>query len=299
MAEQNINPEDQILIPGVKNILKQVLALFFGAFSFFAFVAQKRKLMLLVGLLCGLLLGYIYYTTKSRSYKVSMVVVFNELTKGTYAEILDQLNRLVATGSRKRLAAELKIPDGTAAGILSINARNMNDEALRLDTSSKTKQPFKILVSLNNNKSTDSLQIAIINYLNNSPYLKKLKEDQRKNYLARIAFIDNELAKLDSLKSEYNRFLSSSKISATYYNNAFDPADIYVHSSSLVNQKQSLLSSLNMDGTAVSVVDGFKVTSSPQSASLLKYLLAIGGIGLIAAFILGVLVEAEKRISRK
>jgi len=299
MSEQNINHEDQIYIPGIKNIIKQIVGLFFWVFSFFALVANKNKLLLLCGFLLGLLSGYIYYTIKPSFYKTSMVVIHSELTKKTYAEILDQLDKLTNTGSKQRLAEELKLPVELAGNILSIDANNINDEPLREDTSSKVKQPFKIIVELKSNEAADSLQNAIVNYVNNSPYIKKLKEQQNKSYIERLSFIERELSKLDSLKDEYTRFLSSSRISATFYNNAFNPTDIYVHSGNLVNQKESILKSLNIDGTAISVVDGFKVPSSPQTPSLLIYLLLFGGMGVIAGFMLGSFYEAEKKVSRK
>lgn len=299
MSEQNINHEDQIYIPGIKNIIKQILALFFWAFSFFALVVNKNKLLLLCGLLIGLISGYLYYITKPSFYKASMVVVYSELTKRTYAEILDQLDKLTTPGSRQRLAEELKLPVELAGNILSIDARNFNNIPLREDTSSKIKQPFKIIVELKSNSASDSLQSAIINYLNNSPYIKRLKQEQNKSYVEKISFIERELSKLDSLKDEYTRFLASSRISATFYNNAFNPTDIYVHSNNLVNQRESLRNLLNIDGTAISVVDGFKVPSSPQTPSLLIYLLLFGGMGLIASFILGSLHEAEKKVGHK
>ena len=299
MAEQNINHEDQIYIPAIKNIIKQILGLFFWVFSFFVLVANKSKLLLLCGLLIGLISGYVYYTTKPSFYKASMVVIYSELTKKTYAEILDQLDKLTTPGSKQQLAEELKLPVELASNILSIDATNINDEPLREDTSSKIRQPFKIIVELKSNEASDNLQNAIINYMNNSPYIKRLKEQQNKSNIEKISFIDRELSKLDSLKDEYTRFLASSRISATFYNNAFNPTDIYIHSNNLVNQKASILNLLNVDGTAISVVDGFKVPSSPQTPSLLIYLLLFGGMGLIAGFILGSLYEAEKKISGK
>jgi len=299
MSEQKINHEDHIYIPGIKNIIKQILGLFFWVFSFFAVVANKNKLLLLCGLLIGLISGYVYYTTKPSFYKASMVVIYSELTKKTYAEILDQLDKLTTPGSKQQLAEELKLPVELASNILSIDATNINDEPLREDTSSKIRQPFKIIVELKSNEASDNLQNAIINYMNNSPYIKRLKEQQNKSNIEKISFIDRELSKLDSLKDEYTRFLASSRISATFYNNAFNPTDIYIHSNNLVNQKASILNLLNVDGTAISVVDGFKVPSSPQTPSLLIYLLLFGGMGLIAGFILGSLYEAEKKISGK
>jgi hypothetical protein len=298
MADQDINREDKIAIPGLKAIIKAILILFFGTISFIFFVARKWIFLMLAGLVLGLIVGYVYHAKKPSYYKVSMVVIFNELTKKTYAEMLDQLDKLTTAASAERLAGELKVSGEVAESILFIDARNMDNGPLRIDTSTKTRQPFKIVLALTNNKSADSLQTVIINYLNNSPYLKKFKEEQRRNFLDKISFIDRELAKLDSLKNEYNRFLASSRNTSTFYNNAINPAEIYQHSNNLVNQKQTMLSSINVEGTAISVIDGFKVTSSPQSASLLKYLLAFGGIGLAAGFILGFFLETKKKVTR-
>lgn len=299
MADQDINQEDKIAIPGLKAIIKGILVLFFGAISFIFFVARKWIFLMLAGLVLGLIAGYVYYSKKPSYYTVSMVVLFNELSKKTYAEILDQLDKLTTPESAERLAGELKVSRESAESIFFIDAKNINNGPLRLDTSSKTRQPFKIILGLTNNKSADSLQTGIINYLNNNPYLKKFKEEQRRNFLDKISFIDRELTKLDSLKDEYTRSLASAGNSATIYNNAFDPAEIYVHSNELVDQKQTMLSALNVEGTAISVIDGFKITSSPQSASLLRYLLAFGGIGLATGFILGFFVEAKKRVVRE
>jgi uncharacterized protein involved in exopolysaccharide biosynthesis len=298
MSEQNIHPEDQVSLSGLKNIIKEFVVLFFRAISFIGDVIRKWTFLLLAGLICGLALGYVYHAFQPKFYKVSMVVMFNELNKKFYAEILDQLNKLTTSGSTQKLAAALQVSDQVAGSVLSIDSRNMNDEPLRNDTSSKVRQLFKIIVRLNDNKSSDNLQNGILNYLNNGPFLKHVKDEQRKSYLAKISFINEELAKLDSLKNEYTRFIASSKISATFYNNAFNPTEIYIHSNNLVNQRESLLNLVSIEGTAVSLVDGFKITSSPQSSSLLRYLLITGGLGLVAGLILGFYIEARKRLIR-
>jgi hypothetical protein len=297
MAERT-NQEDQILIPGIKSIIRQLLVIFFGALSFFSLVVRRHALLILIGLICGLIFGYFYYAKKPTFYRVSMIVIHNELTKKTYAEILGQLDKLTTPASGKKLAKALNVTQEAASSVLAIDGKNMDDGPLRKDTSSRIKQPFKIVLTLANNNSIDTLQSSVVNYLNNSSYLKRLKDEQRKNFIQRISFIDRELIKLDSLKTEYTRFLSSSKVSATFYNNAFDPTDIYVHSYTLVNQREALLNQINIDGTAVSVIDGFKTTSSPQSASLIKYLFLFAGIGFFAAFFTGFLIETKKIISK-
>ena len=116
-----------------------------------------------------MLLGYLYYVSRPVHYKVSMVVEFNELSKRTFGEMIEQLNNL--TGS-PRLAAELKMPPESVAGISSILARDMNDDPLKQDTSTRKWQPFKIVVWVNNANVPDTLEEAIVSYLNNTPFFK-------------------------------------------------------------------------------------------------------------------------------
>ena len=85
-----------------------------------------------------------------------------------------------------------------------------------------------------------------------------------------INFIDSELVKLDSLKEEYTRSLNSGRFSTNIYNNAFNPADVFVHSSELINQKQLLLKWLNEEYYPMNLIDGFKTVVLPKSMSLEK-----------------------------
>jgi hypothetical protein len=225
-----------------------------------------------------------------------MIVQNNELTKKAYAEIIRQLTSLAGGKSVDKLASELNTSSQMASNILNIDSKTMNDEPLESDTSTKLRQPFKIVAVLSDNKQCDSIQTLIVNHLNNRPYLKTLREQQTKLYEDRLDFLGSELKKLDSLESEYNRFIASSKISATFYNNAFNPADIYQQSYNLFNQREITLRWLNIDKEAVSVLDGFKPTSTPHSISLLKALLILGGAGILIAYLIAFLRETKKRV---
>jgi hypothetical protein len=97
---------------------------------------------------------------------------------------------------------------------------------------------------------------------------------------------------------EYNRFLATSKISATYYNNAFDPAKIYEQSEKLMDEKEKILDWQSTDAMPIVVIDEFKSTLAPQSASLLKSL-ALGTFAFVGlSFILGLLLDLDKRIRK-
>ena len=296
MTEKNQLSEDYISMSGFQKGIKQFLRGFFWFINYLNIVLFKNKYTVLIGLIAGLLIGYLFYATRPVYYKVSMVVEFNELTKKTYAEMLDQLNNLTAPSSVPKLSQELNIPAESAAKISFIDSRNINDDPLETDTSTRKWQPFKIILGLKNSSGSDTLQQAVVNYLNNSPMLKKIKQEQRKITLDKLSFINSDLQKLDSLKLEYNRFLSRPN-AATFYNNAFNPADLFVQSSALAREKEILMRWLTIDSAAVSVIDGFKPSSSPQSISLLKSLLIFGTIGLLLGYLLAFLRETKLKVS--
>ena len=296
MDEKKYQSEDLITISGIRKGIKASLRYFFWFLSYLRFVILKSWHIIIISIVSCLLLGYLYYISKPAFYKASMVVVFNELTKKTYAEMLDQLNRLGTVDMATGLSSELKIPQSITGHVLFIDSRNMNNDPLSSDTSTKVEQPFKIIVGLKNNISTDVLQEAIVNYINNNAYLKKLKEEQKKIYEKKIIFIEGELRKLDSLKAAYNKFLSTPNVSATFYNNAFNPADLYIQSTFLANQKDIIMRWLALTTSAIYVVDGFKVTNATHSRSLINVLILLATTGLLIGFLVGFLNETGKKV---
>jgi hypothetical protein len=297
MSQEQLQ-DDTISLTGVKNFIKAGLRGWFAFVAFIGLTFSKGKWIILLGLVIGLSLGYLYHVIRPAYFRVSMLVQYNELTKRNYAEMVDQLQLLVSKSKTSNpLAAELNIPAPIASSVVALTTKNMNDESLSSDTSTKTFQQFKIRADVTDVSHLDVLQNALINYLNNRPYIKKKRQEQLILFTDRLAFIDRELQKLDSLKTEYNRFLATSKISATFYNNAFDPAAAYVQSSQLASQREDLLRWLNIDRDAVSVVDGFKRVSVPRSFPLLITLLAFGFVGGLLAFLFAFMRQLKKAVS--
>lgn len=296
MQDKNIRSEDYISFSGVKGVLAQLLRFFITIIDFLFAVLFRNKFLIIVGLVFGLILGYIYYQSKRPTYQVSMIIEFTELNKKAFAEMLRQLNMLVRTQSDRELAQALRISVPMAKSIGFIDSKSMNDEPLDQDTTTTLGQTFKVVVGVTDNRIADTLDIVFERYLNNNPYLHRVKESQKKIYQEKLAFINSELSKLDSLKSEYNRFLASSKVSSTIYNNAFNPAEIYIQSNNLANQKEVILRWLELNAASVAVVDGFKSTANPQSASLTKLLVIFGLSGILLGFLIGMFRETKKRL---
>jgi hypothetical protein len=174
----------------------------------------------------------------------------------------------------------------------------MEDHYLGADTSTKVDQPFKIAAYFRDDFDfvLDSLQTGILNYLNYSPYLVTLTEEEQKANQFKLTAIDNDLAKLDTLKTEFNRFIASSKISATVYNNATNPSEFYAQTINLLLARDKAIKDLNVDKLPVAVLDGFKLTETPGFSAVPRYIVLFGLLtGLLAFFVL-VLVETRHRV---
>lgn len=286
MTESNNQSGDYISLEAVKGIFLNIFSIL-AAFISFIFSSIKRYLLLLVLFtLIGLLAGYMYHLFSPAYYKAEMIVQHNELTTKTYDQIIGGLNNLISSESYSGLAAELKIPEQSARKISLIETVSINNEPLTKDTSTKKIRSFKIGVLLSDNTIIDTLQSALVKYINNTPFLRNLKEGQKKIYNERLSIIEKELKRLDTLKEKYNRYLLTSKTSITFYNNEFDPAGIYDQSIKLSDQKEAILRWLNDESEAVSVIDGFKTPFTPQSQKLRDIMLS----GLLSGLLIGLLI---------
>jgi hypothetical protein len=298
MNEENIKSEDHIDLPPLKKTAIQILRSIFSVIDLFAEVIQKSKLLLLTGLITGLAVGFSYYSSRPAYFEVSMIAESSAVYRKTLSEMIKSLNALIGSRSQGKLAAELDISEQQARQISLIEMTGLSNESLENDTSTKYNQPFKIIARIHNPVLTDTFQNAIEKYLNNKSTLKRVKEDQVRFYNEKLAYTDRELAKLDTLKTEYNRFLASSKITTTYYSNDVDPSTIYKQSAELINEKGTILYWLSTNSKPVQVIDEFKSPVMPQSYSLVKSLSFGALIGLGSCFLLGLYLELYRKIRK-
>jgi len=296
MNEENIKREDHIDMPPLKKIAIQFLRSIFSVIDLFAEVIQKSKLLLLTGLITGMVVGFSYYSSRPAYFEVSMIAESSAAYRKTLSEMVKSLNLLIGSGSQPKLASELNISEQQARQISLIEMTGLSNESLENDTSTRYNQPFKITARIHNPGLADTFQNAIEKYLDNKPALKKIKDDQVKFYNEKLAYTDKELAKLDTLKTEYNRFLASSKITSTYYSNDVDPSTIYKQSTELINEKGTILYWLSTNSKPVQVIDEFKSAGLPQSYSLVKSLSFGALIGLGICFLLGLYLELYRKI---
>ncbi len=296
MNEENIQSEDQIDLPPLKKIAIQILRSIFSVIDLFSEVIQKSKLLLLTGLISGLAVGFSYYSSRPPYFEVSMIAESSAAYRKTLSEMIQSLNALIGSRSQVKLASELNIGELQARQIIYIEMTGLSNESLENDTSTKYNQPFKIIARIHNPVLTDTFQHAIEKYLNEKPTLKNVRDAQVRFYNEKLAYTDKELAKLDTLKTEYNRFLATSKITTTFYNNAIDPSTIYKQSNELINEKGIILYWLSTNSKPVQIIDEFKSPVLPQSYSLVKSLSFGALIGLGICFLVGLYLELYRKI---
>ncbi|MGV3765443.1 MAG: hypothetical protein ACO1NW_04910 [Chitinophagaceae bacterium] len=297
MPDKMVHPHDQIALPNLRDIITGMLKDFFSLLGFFSDSIKKGLFFIAALTFIGLAAGTVKYLISVPYYKASMIVVHNKLVKRTYGEILFQLNQLVEAKAHDKVAQHLGISRELAQTLLFIEGRNMNQDQLITDTSSKANQSFKIIAGLSNNSNLDSIEYAIIKYLNNIPYVKRVSDFEKLSSKEKIKFIDRDLEKLDTLKTEFNKFLSSSKVSATIYNNAINPSELYAQSNLLVNERGYAVRTLSIDNEAVIIIDGFKATDNYQSGSLKSSALKFGLYGMLIGLAIGMFFEAKRRVS--
>ena len=286
MPENTLPTDDYISIRSFKNIFLEVFEFVFRAVRFIVLSLHRKLFLFLLCCFAGLTAGYIYYWQYPRYFKTEMIVQHNDLNRKTYYEIIKNLNDLLVSQSYSNFASQLRIKDDLVKGIGYVEAVSITNEPLLSDTSTKMNLPFKIQIKTKDNSSLPALQNALLVYLNSNPYLKLVREGQKKIYADKLKFIEQEQVRLDSLKMNYNIALTSMRMPTTFYNNALDPADLYVHSLDLANEKEDILKWLNDRSESILLIDGFKIPANPQAASLTLSLL----IGLSLGFVTGVIV---------
>ena len=295
---ENLNKsDDYISIEGIKKIFFDFFRIFFRVFDFIILSIQRRLGLFILCCLLGLASGYLYYFQNPPYYKAEMIVQPNDLSKKAYYEILRNLDDLITSQSYTAFSSELKVDPELGQRVVSIEAFGLNSVTLEADTSTRIGQPFKIQMKTTNVSSIPVLQNALLNYLNNSPYLKLIKDGEKRIYTEKLQFINYEQKKIDSLISDYRVAVAAMKMPATFYNNSMDPAALYQHALKLDSVKEAAQRWLNNKSEAILLIDGFKSPANPQSTSLIISLLSGLTIGVIIGILLVILAHIKKAIT--
>lgn len=290
--EQQHHSSDDISLQSFKDSVYQFLLLIFSFIKgSIAFIKKHFKTFLVYILIFGAA-GTGFSLINKKTYKLRMTVVSTEFSRRIYSEQFVKLDKLIKTNSIQQLNRELKSNDDISKKLRAITCFDIYDEPLESDTSTKEREPFVVEVNVIDNSIADSLQNMLLNYINSNPYLTERKKVQYKIFEDKLRFVESEQRKLDSLKAEYNLFMNSSGNKAMFYNNAFNPSDLYAKSNEYQYQKDQINSWFGFEQLPLRVIDGFKPARKADSLSTTGIIL----LSLFAGAFIGFIVSGYKEL---
>lgn len=157
----------------------------------------------------GLLFGAVIVIITTAAYCLRYVIkpayrtegiFMSRVLPGKYCEtLIKNLNKLKGQANLPLLARELKIST-TAAGTIRYVELSKIQDTIAIDDRDTSITVFTVELTLSNTQYLDSIQIGIVNYLENVPYAIKRKEAKAKTLAALKQSFNTKLVGLDSLK---------------------------------------------------------------------------------------------------
>ena len=205
---------------------------------------QANRILFAVIIILFTLAGYSVRYLLKPSYKTQGIFVSNILP-GKYCSILlENLNKLKGEKNIPVLSNHLKVSGNVAGDIQSIDLSTMKDTFL-IDRRDSTLSLFTITLTLSSIQHLDSIQWALVNYLENNEFATKRKEARRKALESMKANLNNELQSLDSLKKIVNSsIIPRSNGQGIILGEPIDPVKIYQAELSYYREQLSIDQSL-------------------------------------------------------
>ena len=171
--------------------------------------------------------GYSLRYVSKPSYRTHGIFVSNNLP-GKYCSILlENLNSLIGEKNKSVLSNRLKVSSDVAGDVQSIGLSTMRDTFL-IDRKDSILSLFQITLILSSVRHLDSIQWALVNYLENNDYALKRKEARREALESMKANLNNKLLGLDSLKKIVNSsIIPRSQGQGIIFGEPIDPVGIY------------------------------------------------------------------------
>jgi len=295
MSERSSLSPDPIPAVSFSGLLTMLLRALYNAVKDFIRFLGRRKILVLLGVAAGVIGGIVKYRSTPSYYKVSMIVYSTGLTPKEYGQMLSSLNSLSESGTYDLLSASLHIRPEMAQQLRTIGGTNMEGASLQKDTVSRTGNPFIIQLTILDNRVADSLESAIINYFNHNDYLLKLSENGARLHTEMLAFLNDGLSRMDSLKETYKRSLAVVKSSPAFYNNALDAGKVYEQSAKYARERMDVEEWLLQKRQPITRIDGFKPSVVPSSTSMIQYIISYTVIFFSIGCLAGGIYEISKR----
>lgn len=205
---------------------------------------QVNRILFAVIILLFTIAGFSVRYLLKPSYKTQGIFVSNILP-GKYCSILlGNLNKLKGEKNIPVLSNQLKVSDNVAGAIQSIDLSTMKDTFL-IERRDSALSLFTISLTLSSIQHLDSIQWALVNYLENNEFATRRKEARRKALQSMKENLNSKLQSLDSLKKIVNSsIIPRSNGQGIILGEPIDPVKIYQAELSYYREQLSIDQSL-------------------------------------------------------
>ena len=292
-------------------------------------VTFRYKILLASAIVLGIIAGVAFNKIAKPYYQTSLLLNSAYLNTKLVENSIDKLNLLSEEEVNNGLAETLNIsldvaenineftfiPFVSESDIIEIELLKQKLEAFEIDKQEidkiirqieiENKNTFLITVRLYDTEIIGNLQNALVGYFKNNPYVANRIKTNRFRQEQLIEKLTRDVAMLDSLKGAYNLNL---KLQATKPNDAsnnvflgesgaVNPVSVYSQGINLFQDLQNTKRSYAL-GSDFELIDGFTTFSKPESPGLLKSAVILAGIFFGLAYLLIIIIEANKYLNR-
>jgi len=260
----------------------------------YVFYLIKRYFKLFIGfIILGAIFGYAAYYVTKPYYKGSMTLVLADIRNDFVEDQLNKLENTVKEDNFVAVASMLNVSEEEASQIKKMAFSNLDTEIIA-DDSVLTGSPFRIELSLYDNKLFPTMEDALANYLESNRYFSKLKNIREREIKGTISKLNSEIESIDSIKTTVAS--PRGPVNGFVFGQPVDPTNLYRESISMYREKAALEAELEQLDN-IQIVNGFAPRLKPEGPQLLLFL----GIGVIATVIFGIVfannLESKKKRS--
>lgn len=237
---------------------------------------RKNAVLFFCCLLLGILAFVFVNVRKAGIYHASFTVMYEELVRKVYGDRLEKLNSLLRENKPKAVTL-LGVSEKAASSLKSVEGENILGEDLNKDLNTD-RIPFVVNIYLNDTTYVPELQDGILHYLEEgNSYLSDKRKIKIKEIEDEIAFIDNQLLMMDSLKRRYNSMGGIVTTSSSTTTTTTTEGTVYSFSYELYKKKQELLKKKEMPMNLYVIDDAIVPVKSNRSYALVALVGFIAG----------------------
>ena len=252
---------------------------------------KRYKWVFIIAIVAGVGIGILGYSKIPKTYESRLILHSTYLTNSEYIQMIDNWNNLL----HKKEYDELVEAFGIDRKIFS-RVKQMKAFEIQKVFTPNNPNGFYIDVTITDNSVLPDLQKGIVNGFENSEYIKQRLAARRSDLSELIRKVEEEIAKLDSTKTQIENILVGKEKSSSSV-----IIDISTINRQLIDMTEKLLS-LRQElkfTSAVQVLQGFSKFNKPSDPKLIP-LIVLGLILFLGiAYIIALISSVNETLKRR